>query len=193
MKRKLWIGVVGGTAASAAGSVNTNVNGLYGSITIAADGTYTYVVDNNNATVQGLRNSANTLVDVFTYSMTDAAGLSSTQQISVTIQGSNDTPTAVADNAIAVEAGGVANATPGSNGSGNVLSNDTDVDSAAFERRNEDVNGIVAGVAGTASGTLAAQWRATTAPSLWPQTAAIPTSWIIPAQPYRRWPTALRR
>ncbi len=150
---KTVIGVVGGTAASAAGSVNTNVNGLYGSITIAADGTYTYVVDNNNATVQGLRNSANTLVDVFTYSMTDAAGLSSTQQISVTIQGSNDTPTAVADNAIAVEAGGVANATPGSNGSGNVLSNDTDVDSAAFGET-KTVNGIVAGVAGTASGNV---------------------------------------
>ncbi len=133
--------------------MNTNVNGLYGSITIAADGSYTYVVNNNNATVQALRNSSNTLMDVFTYTMTDAAGSTSSQQISVTIQGSNDTPIAVSDGAIAVEAGGVGNSTVGSNGTGNVLANDTDVDSAAFGET-KTVNGVVAGVAGTASGNV---------------------------------------
>jgi len=40
----------------------------------------------------------------------------------------NDNPVAVVDNADAVEAGGVSNGTTGSNGTGNVLSNDTDVD-----------------------------------------------------------------
>ncbi len=150
---KLVTGVVGGIAASASGFVNTNVNGLYGSITIAADGSYTYVVNNNNATVQALRNSSNTLMDVFTYTMTDAAGSTSSQQISVTIQGSNDTPIAVSDGAIAVEAGGVGNSTVGSNGTGNVLANDTDVDSAAFGET-KTVNGVVAGVAGTASGNV---------------------------------------
>ncbi len=57
-------------------------------------------------------------------------GLTSTTQITVTIQGANDNPTAVVDTAIAVEAGGVSNGAAGTNPTGNVLTNDTDVDSA---------------------------------------------------------------
>ncbi len=68
------------------------VTGTFGSITIAADGSYTYTVDNNNATVQALRTSSDTLTDVFTYTMRDTAGLTSTTQITVTIQGANDAP-----------------------------------------------------------------------------------------------------
>jgi VCBS repeat-containing protein len=45
-------GVVAGTSASASGSVGTGVTGSFGSINIAADGAYTYTVDNTNATVQ---------------------------------------------------------------------------------------------------------------------------------------------
>jgi hypothetical protein len=47
---------------------------------------------------------------------------------SLTIQGANDTPTAIADANTAIEAGGLNNATTGLNPSGNVLTNDTDVD-----------------------------------------------------------------
>jgi VCBS repeat-containing protein len=67
-------------------------HGFFGSINIAADGSYTYTVDNNNPTVQALRTTANTLTDVFTYTMRDTAGLTSTTQITVTIQGANDAP-----------------------------------------------------------------------------------------------------
>ncbi len=67
-------GVVAGTAASASGSVGSSVIGTYGSISIAANGSYTYTVDNSNSSVQALRTTANTLQDVFTYTMTDAAG-----------------------------------------------------------------------------------------------------------------------
>ncbi len=98
-------GVVAGTAGSAVGNVASSVTGTYGSITIAANGSYTYTVDNSNATVQALRTNGQTILDVFTYTMTDAAGATSTTQITVTIQGANDAPTAVADTAIAVEAG----------------------------------------------------------------------------------------
>ena len=42
--------------------------------------------------------------------------------------GANDAPVGVNDSATAIEAGGVANATPGLNPTGNVLANDTDVD-----------------------------------------------------------------
>ncbi len=88
-------GVAAGTVASASGSVAANVTGTYGSINIAANGAYTYTVDNNNATVQALRTSGQTITDVFTYTMSDAAGATSTTQITVTIQGANDAPTAV--------------------------------------------------------------------------------------------------
>ncbi len=106
-------GVAAGTAASASGSVGASVTGSFGSISIAANGAYTYTVDNSNSTVQALRTSANTITDVFTYTMTDALGVASTTQITVTIQGANDAPTAVADATTAVEAGGVSNGTAG--------------------------------------------------------------------------------
>ncbi len=99
-------GVTAGTAASASGSVGASVTGSFGSINIASDGSYTYTVDNSNATVQALRTSGNTITDVFTYTMTDTAGATSTTQITVTIQGANDAPVAVSDTATAVEAGG---------------------------------------------------------------------------------------
>ncbi len=54
-----------------------------------------YTIDNNNSAVQALRTSANTLQDVFTYTMRDTAGLTSTTQITVTIQGANDAPSDV--------------------------------------------------------------------------------------------------
>ncbi len=65
-------GVVAGPSASAVGSVGSNVNGSYGSIIIAADGSYTYTVDNTNAAVQALRLTSQTLQDVFTYQVVDA-------------------------------------------------------------------------------------------------------------------------
>ncbi len=88
---KTVAGVAAGVQSSTAGSVAVPVTGSYGFITIAADGTYTYNVDNNNATVQALRTTGQSLTDVFTYTVVDAAGASSTAQITVTIQGANDT------------------------------------------------------------------------------------------------------
>jgi VCBS repeat-containing protein len=89
---KAVTGVSAGAQVNAAGSVGSSVIGTYGSITIGANGAYTYAVDNTNATVQALRTTANTLSDVFTYTMRDTAGLTSTTQITVTIQGANDAP-----------------------------------------------------------------------------------------------------
>ncbi len=85
-------GVSAGVVGSASNNVGSAVAGSFGSINIAADGSYTYTVDNSNSAVQALRTTANTLTDVFTYTMRDTAGLTSTTQITVTIQGANDTP-----------------------------------------------------------------------------------------------------
>ncbi len=150
---KTVTGVASGVQSSAVGSVATSVAGAYGSISVAADGSYSYTVDNNNAAVQALRTSGQTLTDVFTYTITDAGGLTGTTQVTITIQGSNDTPTAVSDNATAFEAGGLNNATAGTNPTGNVLANDTDVD-AVVGGETKTVSGVAAGTLASASGSV---------------------------------------
>ncbi|MDM0065115.1 DUF4347 domain-containing protein [Variovorax sp. J31P207] len=105
--------------------------GLYGTLTVNLNGGYQYVVDNDNPAVQALRLSGQTLVERFDYTLSDIEGLRDGAVLTVTIHGANDTPVGVIDVGNAVEAGGVNNGTPGSNATGNVLANDTDVDSAA--------------------------------------------------------------
>ncbi len=131
---KTVTGVTAGPAAGGSGPLGASVTGTYGSITINSDGSYTYIVDESNAAVQALRLSSQTLSELFTYTMRDTAGLTSSATVTITIEGANDAPTAVADNVAAIEAGGVANGTSGANGTGNVLSNDTDPDSFANAR-----------------------------------------------------------
>jgi VCBS repeat-containing protein len=127
------IGIHTGTvnAIGTVGSVGTSLRGLYGDLLINADGSYTYTVDNSLAAVQALRQSGQTLNEVFSYTIVDRWGDTSTAELRITVDGRNDTPVAVDDSATAIEAGGVNNGTPGSNASGNVLDNDTDVDSVA--------------------------------------------------------------
>ncbi len=152
---KTVTGVVAGPSASAVGSVASSVNGQYGAIVINSDGSYTYTIDNTNSTVQALRTNAQTLDDVFTYTVTDAGGLTSTTQVTITIRGRNDNPVGINDTATATEAGGVANGTAGSNGTGNVLINDTDIDSVG-NGETKAVNAVVAGAQSSATGNVAA-------------------------------------
>ncbi|MGU3540759.1 VCBS domain-containing protein [Methylobacterium sp. A54F] len=64
-----------------------------------------------------------------TLSLTDGVvAQPTTASVTLTINSINDAPTAVADTAAATEAGGIGNATPGSDAAGNVLANDTDAD-----------------------------------------------------------------
>ncbi|MFN9917459.1 MAG: VCBS domain-containing protein, partial [Pirellulaceae bacterium] len=90
-----------------------------------------------------------TLSDVFTYTATDAGGLTSTTQVTITIQGANDAPVGVDDTNIAVEAGGLANGTAGTNPTGNVLTNDTDVDSGDTKTVTDVAAGSVSNPAGS--------------------------------------------
>ncbi|MFN7627146.1 MAG: VCBS domain-containing protein, partial [Pirellula sp.] len=124
-------GVAAGVVSLITTGAATNVTGTYGTINIATNGNYTYTLNNSNAAVQALRTSSDSLTDVFTYTMRDTAGVNSTTQITITITGTNDTPTATTDTAVALEAGGADNGTPGSSPTGNVLTNVTDVDSGA--------------------------------------------------------------
>jgi len=110
-------------------------------------------VDETNATVQALRLSSQTITDVFTYTVTDTGGLTSTTQVTITIQGANDAPIANNDTNTAASASGTANGTPGVNPSGNVLTNDTDVDSVA-NGETKTVIGVAAGSQANASGSV---------------------------------------
>ncbi len=112
---KSVIGVQFGAVSSASGSVGASIFGSYGSIVIAVDGSYTYTVDNNSAAVQALRTASDTLTELFTYTMEDTNGAASTATVTITIQGANDAPVAIADANSAFEAGGVANGSAGIN------------------------------------------------------------------------------
>ncbi len=151
---KTVTGVLAGTQASATGNVASSVTGTYGSINIAANGAYTYTVDNSNATVQALRTSGQTITDVFTYTMTDAAGSTSTHKsllpFKVTMMHRPPWP----DTATAVEAGGVSNGTAGTNPTGNVLTNDTDPDSVG-NGETKTITGVLAGTQASATGNVA--------------------------------------
>ena len=110
------------------------VTGVYGTLTLGATGAWTYTLNNadpdTNALTQG-----QVVTDAFTYEMVDANGATSSTTLTITITGTNDAPVAVADGngGDAVTESGV---NPGEtpfpgdpSAAGNVLTNDTDVDS----------------------------------------------------------------
>ena len=93
--------------------------GQFGQLTLNADGSYTYALDNSSLAVQSLA-QGQVVTETFAYQATD--GITSTPStLTVTITGTNDAPVVVAD-AAAVQEDISITAT------GNVLSNDSDVD-----------------------------------------------------------------
>ncbi len=81
-------GVAAGTPASAAGNVGTRVQGTYGFVTIATDGSYSYTQDNSLAASQ-LLDAGESAPDVFTYTVTDNTGLTASTTLTITVNGSN--------------------------------------------------------------------------------------------------------
>ena len=75
----------GGTA----GTVGTALAGAYGSLTLNADGSYSYALDNGNALVQGLDKTEH-LTETFTYTITDGDGDTSTTTLTITVNGADD-------------------------------------------------------------------------------------------------------
>jgi VCBS repeat-containing protein len=116
-------------AWTAVSSPTAGTNG-YGSFTMTAAGVWTYTLDNSNGTVQALP-LGGTLTDTFTVATVDGT----TRLVTITINGANDAPVAVADSNAGdpvVEAGVNPGNTPFAgdpSAAGNVLSNDTDIDS----------------------------------------------------------------
>jgi len=100
---------------STAGQVGQPLAGAFGSLTLHADGSYTYVPnDAARALAQGATGQ-----DVFSYTIKDAGGLTSSTTLTLTVTGTNDAPVAVADRATTPEDTAVVI---------RVLDNDSDVD-----------------------------------------------------------------
>ena len=136
---------VSAVSGAAAGVVGGTTAGVYGSLVLNTDGTYTYVVDNNAAAVQALRTASNTLTDTFTYAVRDAAGATSSTTLTVTITGTNDVPVATVDTAAATE-----DATLTTTAATGVLANDTDVDAGDTKTVSAVSIGATAGTVGAA-------------------------------------------
>ncbi len=85
------------TAGSAAGDeeVGSSVEGTYGKLEIAADGTYTYTLYNDKAQELGVDSDGNpeTFPENFTIYVQDEHGSWRAQGITVTVNGTNDVPT----------------------------------------------------------------------------------------------------
>ncbi|CAM5450522.1 VCBS domain-containing protein [Eoetvoesiella caeni] len=71
------------------GTIGTALDGAYGSLTLNADGSYTYSLDNTNTVVNALK-SGDSLTEVFTYTITDGDGDTSTATLTITINGTTD-------------------------------------------------------------------------------------------------------
>ncbi|MFL5237743.1 MAG: DUF4082 domain-containing protein [Rhizomicrobium sp.] len=74
------------------GTLGSALAGAHGSLVLNASGAFTYTVNENDAAVQALRLSTNTLTDIFNYTMRDAAGATSSAALTITLHGANDAP-----------------------------------------------------------------------------------------------------
>ena len=94
--------------------------GTYGTLQLASNGAWTYTLNDADADTEGL-SAGQIATETFFYTASDGKGGTAVGKLTLSIQGTNDTPTANSDAASANE-----------NGAGvliDVLANDTDVDS----------------------------------------------------------------
>ena len=118
-----------------AGSIGSALTGTYGQLTIAADGSYSYVANQDLADALDVGDS---VTDTFNYTLSDGTA-TDIGVITITILGANDNPTAVNDTGYIKEGGTltVANSAAASSGTstgnhtGDMTDNDTDDDASS--------------------------------------------------------------
>ncbi len=139
--RLVITGLALGNTVPNSANLGTPVLGVYGVLTLASDGGYSYVA--NTEAANGLK-VGETQQDVFTYQLSDGQGGVSTTTLTITVTGTNDQPVANADQASVIENQAV------TRGAGlGVLANDTDSDQDILT-----VTGVVVGVAMPTEGGL---------------------------------------
>ena len=125
-----------GSSGGTAGTIGDPLTGTYGRLTVHTDGSYTYQA-NNDITVSGSRLvSGQSVTDTFNYTVSDTDGLTATAVLTITINGTNEAPTA-ADDFNTITVGGSAISKTSGNGA---LSNDADMEGDTLT-----VNGIRTG------------------------------------------------
>ena len=77
------------------GDVGTIVVGIYGSLVLNANGSWTYTLDNTNPLTNALAQGAHAS-DIFSYTESDGHGGTSTTTLTIDITGTNDAPVVVA-------------------------------------------------------------------------------------------------
>ncbi len=82
-------GVMTPISAGTNSTTGTVITGLYGTLTLGADGSYSYVLDNGNAAVNALQDGQ-TLTEVFTYTLRDPDNATDTAALTITINGHTD-------------------------------------------------------------------------------------------------------
>ncbi|HEY4547687.1 MAG TPA: Ig-like domain-containing protein [Pedomonas sp.] len=87
--------VINGTASglgdfSGAANAGVQITGTYGTLTLNADGSYTYILDNSNPIVNGLDGTSAPLADVFSYAISDGEGGRAFTSLTITINGNDD-------------------------------------------------------------------------------------------------------
>lgn len=141
--------------------VGVVINGSYGTVTINADGSYSYDLTDTNPDVIGL-GDGDILQDVFSYTIADGEGGTDTATLTITITGANDGPTAIND-FNAVTAGMVAYGEEGEHAemdipapvAGNLINGDGDPDSAPDTDPDGDDLDISAVASNNAPGNVA--------------------------------------
>ncbi|WP_296511284.1 VCBS domain-containing protein, partial [Rhodoferax sp.] len=83
-------GVAVGNLASATGNVGVALSGTYGTVSIGINGNYTYTLDNTRPATNNLT-AGQVAQDVFTYTITDDNGASSTTTLTINVTGTQDT------------------------------------------------------------------------------------------------------
>ncbi|WP_417355520.1 retention module-containing protein [Gallaecimonas pentaromativorans] len=74
---------------SVSGDTSGSVQGQFGTLVWNSDGTYSYNLDNSLAAVQGL-SEGESLIDTFSYTLTDEFGATSIATLTITINGTDD-------------------------------------------------------------------------------------------------------
>lgn len=133
-----------GASATWVSTVGT-LDGRYGRLTINADGSYSYNIDENNTDVKAL-DSNEQLSETFTYTMKDQTNLTASSTLKIVIHGANNAPAAL-DDYSSLKEGALSGGNYGTVSS-NVLSNDTDVDGDTLS-----ISGSFATATGSAQGT----------------------------------------
>lgn len=95
------------SVSSVAGQTNGKggIDGTYGHLTWdAATGAYSYQLDNAKASVQSLA-AGETVKETFSFTVTDEHNATSTQTLTIVVQGANDAPTLTGDLSASVQKG----------------------------------------------------------------------------------------